>query len=55
MKVILFKSDDPREVADLACGRGIDFIMTNRLGAMNDAFAALGLPKYDDTEGTEGE
>lgn len=54
IKVILFKSDDPREVEGLAAGRGIDFIMTNRLSAMNDAFAALGLPKYDDTEGKEG-
>ena len=41
VKVILFLSDDPASVQDLMAARGIDFVMTNRLTPMTEAFEAL--------------
>jgi glycerophosphoryl diester phosphodiesterase len=43
VKVILFHSDKPSELKDLMVERGIDFVMTNRLTPMLEAFKALGL------------
>ena len=48
VKVILFHSDDPASVKDLMVERGIDFVMTNRLTPMNEAFVKLGLSAYGD-------
>ena len=45
VKVIHFLSNDPALLKDLL-GRGIDFVMTNRLEPMNAAFAELGEKKF---------
>ena len=47
VKVILFHSDKPAELKDLMVERGIDFVMTNRLTPMMEAFDALGLSAFD--------
>ena len=47
VKVILFHSDKPSELKDLMVERGIDFVMTNRLTPMMEAFEALGLSAFD--------
>ena len=41
VKVILFHSDNPASLKDLMVDRGIDFVMTNRLTPMTEAFEAL--------------
>ena len=46
VKVILFHSDDPASVQDLMAVRGIDFVMTNRLSPMTEAFRELNLSLY---------
>ncbi|MBO5940001.1 MAG: hypothetical protein J6R18_02250, partial [Kiritimatiellae bacterium] len=46
VKVIHFRSDNPSELKDLL-DRGIDFVMTNRIGPMNEEFKKLGFSPYE--------
>ena len=43
VKVIHFHAEKPEELKDLMVERGIDFMMTNHLTPMIEAFKALGL------------
>ena len=47
VKVIHFHAEKPEELKDLMVDRGIDFVMTNHLTPMIEAFKALGLPTYE--------
>ena len=47
VKAIHFRSEEPRELHDLMVVRGIDFIMTNHPGPMNDEFKRLGLNMFE--------
>ena len=48
VKVIHFHAEKPEELKDLMVERGIDFVMTNHLTPMIEAFKALGLSMYED-------
>ena len=47
VKVIHFRSEEPRDLHDLMVTRGIDFIMTNHPEPMNDEFKRLGLSMFE--------
>ena len=53
VKVIHFHSEDPAALGDLMRARAIDFVMTNHLDPMGEAFRALGLDMFGDTERSE--
>ena len=46
VRVIHFKCDNPTELKDLMEGRGIDFVMTNRIDPMREEFKRLGFSIY---------
>ena len=48
VKVIHFHAEKPEELKDLMVERGIDFVMTNHLTPMIEAFKALGLSMFEE-------